>query len=444
MPRYIWGNDLHFSINFNFFSQLCYLFRYSLIICCSIYLPLAHSTSTDFFSYGLYLRSGVGSNFKGGDQECFNNPGTPGNEFRLGNECQNYGELVLTGHPIRADEQSQTYVKAQVRLAFSQDGDTNWEGANSEDPIAVRESFVEIGGIDNSPISFWAGKRFYRENDLHMNDFYYFADTSGNGGGIGHIPFLRGHLHLAWLRENSQIQTDKGKRALNLFDARIKGLQIAPGHNLNLWLGYAYVPSAIEVDSQSELASHSGKVFGVLHDWNLNGGFNHLALLYGQGLMREFNLYAPLDTVKDSIESRRLKDSRRFRLVEHLSMEVGQDFAFHFATTFEWRDNGNSDEGEVWWNVGVRPVYFFTDHYQIAFEAGTSIVNRKGEDLRRLTRFTIAPQVATSRSLWGRPVVRAFVSRSFWSRSNRGDVGAIAYENSTSGGSFGLHIEAWF
>ena len=40
------------------------------------------------------MRSGVGTNDKGGDQVCFSNSGAAGNEFRLGNECWTYGEIA--------------------------------------------------------------------------------------------------------------------------------------------------------------------------------------------------------------------------------------------------------------------------------------------------------------------------------------------------------------
>lgn len=398
----------------------------------------------DFFRYGLYMRSGIGSNSKGGDQACFTNPGTPANEFRLGNECSNYGELIFTAHPKRPDDSSSFYLTSQMRLAYSQNGDTNWEGANGDDPIAVRESFVEVGGMGGSPLSFWAGKRFYRENDLYINDFYYFADTSGNGGGVGHIPVGTGFLHLAWLRETSTLETDDGKRAKNLFDARLKALQITEKDRLTFWLGYAQAPESNDTVGDIQYSSQKGMALGVLHDRSIDGGFNHFAVLYGTGLLREFNLYAPMDTQVGSVEAAQLKDSRRLRVIEHMTREVSDRWALHFGSSFEWRDQGIETAQETWWNIGVRPLYYLTDHYNIAFEAGTSLVNKKGEAVRQLTRFTIAPQVSISRSIWGRPLVRAFYSRSFWSRSNRGDVGARAYEGATSGGNFGLQVEAWF
>lgn len=408
---------------------------------CFFCLPVQ---ADNFFRYGLYMRSGIGSNSQGADQTCFNNPGAPANEFRLGNECANYGEMVFTAHPKRPDESSSFYLYSQMRLAYSQNGDTNWEGANGDDPIAVRESFVEMGGMNGSPVSFWAGKRFYRENDLYMNDFYYFADTSSNGGGIGHIPVGTGFLHFAWLRETSKIETTEGKRAMNLFDLRLKTLELTPKDRFNFWLGYAQLPSALDKDLTTEYASQKGWALGVLHDRSLPGGFNHFAVMFGQGLLREYNLYAPMDTELGSAEARQLKDSRRLRVIEHMTREVNENWAFHFGSSFEWRDQGVNTERETWWNIGARPVYYLTDHYQIAFEAGSSWVNKKGERSRRLTRFTIAPQVSINRSIWGRPLVRAFYSRSFWSSSNRGKVGSDAYKNSTSGGNYGLQVEAWF
>jgi maltoporin len=410
----------------------------------SAYLLCQNLYAGDFFRYGLYMRSGIGSNSKGADQTCFNNPGTPANEFRLGNECANYGELIFTAHPKRPDDSSAFYLFSQMRLAYSQNGHTNWEGANGDDPIAIRESFVEVGGMGGSPVSFWAGKRFYRENDLYLNDFYYFAETSSNGGGVGHIPIGTGFLHLAWLRETSKIETLDGTRALNLFDLRLKTLEITPSSRMNFWLGFAQLPKATSLDESKEFASHKGWSLGVLHDQSVSGGFNHFAVLYGVGLLREFNIYAPMDTELGTSEAQQLKDSRRLRVVEHMTREVTKDWAFHFGSSFEWRDQGVETEQETWWNIGARPVYYLSDHYQLAFEAGTSLVNKKGQDVRRLTRLTIAPQVSINRSIWGRPLVRAFYSRSFWSRSNRGHVGGDAYRGNTSGGNYGLQVEAWF
>lgn len=411
--------------------------------------PNLLSASDDFFSYSIYLRSGAGANFRGGDQECFNNPGAGANEFRLGNECSNYGEMAFAGHPLRPNENSPVHFKAQMRLAFNQDARTNWEGANGDNPIAVRESFVEGGGINGTPYTFWAGKRFYREHDLYMNDHYYFADMSGNGGGIGHIPLAGGNLHLAWLREGRDLETDKGARSMQVIDARLMGMDLGERYNLNIWTAYAFLPKAEITDTDSasvgeKLASQQGYLVGGLLERSLSRGFNHFALMYGKGLLREFNLFAPQDTLENSPAADELKKSNRIRAINHLTYDLHNDLSFHLAATYELRDGGSSDNKEKWYSLGVRPVYYITDNYHLVFEAGHSIVDPKGQDKRKLTRISFAPQVSTGRSIWGRPVVRAFITQSFWSDSNKGSVGGAAYREKTSGGSYGVQIEAWF
>lgn len=67
-------------------------FTLLLLILCS---PVHALLNSSFVDFGTYLRSGIGSSGKGGDEVCFNNPGAAGNEFRLGNECTTYGELVI-------------------------------------------------------------------------------------------------------------------------------------------------------------------------------------------------------------------------------------------------------------------------------------------------------------------------------------------------------------
>lgn len=415
----------------------------------SIYL-IGSASADDFFDYGLYLRSGVGSNFEGGDQQCFNNPDTPANEFRLGNECTTYGEIMMAGFPKRPSDESPLFFRAQIRMAFVQLGDTNWEGTDKDNQIVLRETFVEAGGLHGSPLTFWVGKRFYRDEDnLYINDFFYIADMSGNGGGIGHIPFMNGLLHLAWLRETSKLETDIGRRSMNVLDARLRSKQVSTRGHIQLWLAYAQLPKATLLPDENgagaaELSAQEGTGLGARYDFNLNGGFNHFAVMYGTGLLREFNLYAPMDTEAGSPEAKNLEESKRLRVVEHLTWQVSPKIAFHLGSTFEWRDNGDPDKKQTWWNIGARPVYFFTDHYQLALEIGTSYVKQRGEAERRLTRITIAPQIGISRNIWGRPVLRFFISKSYWSSSNRGLVGGNVYGKDTSGGNYGLQLEAWY
>ena len=165
----------------------------------------------------------------------------------------------------------------------------------------------------------------------------------------------------------------------------------------------------------------------------------------GQGLLDEFSLGGNNALVKNSTEHREQKDSNRYRLVEHLTFKPMDQLEMHLSSTLELRDSGATSEAkEHWYNFGISPVWFFTDNYQLAFQAGYSVVDADGSPKRTMTRVTIAPQVSPG-GIWGRPVIRAFYSMTFWNRNNRGVIDSWGpYKGETSGSNFGLQGELWF
>lgn len=415
---------------------------FTFLLCWSSYALV----NSDFVDFGTYLRSGIGSNGKGGDQVCFNNPGAAGNEFRVSNECTTYGELVITTFLKRGTEDDPLYAYGQLRFAYGPPGNSNYEGANGSNPIAVRETYAEIGGIGEKKLSFWVGNRFYREQEMYMNDFFYFADTSGNGGGVGRIPFfLGGKLYAAVLRETKTDTSDNGNLALTLFDLRAKGMQLGRNFQLNLWFGHAVTSAGTNTSTGQEYDDGTGQAYGAILQKGFQRGFNHFAILYGKGLMDQFNLYGDLTVIKGSAQAEAQRKSNRLRFVEHLTYDLTDKLSFHFGSTLEIRDDGTaSNNKEVWYNAGFHPVYFLDENFQLTGQIGSSVVDAQGAPLRRMTRITFAPQVGLRKGIWSRPILRAFFSKTFWSRSNRGRIGGTTYANETSGTNIGLQMEIWF
>jgi maltoporin len=93
----------------------------------------------------------------------------------------------------------------------------------------------------------------------------------------------------------------------------------------------------------------------------------------------------------------------------------------------------------------MRPVYFFSDRFSIALEAGVDWVKSDplGTD-GHLWKITLAPQLSYGGKFFSRPVLRAFATYARWSEDFKGRVGGTAYENATDGLSFGLQVEAWW
>lgn len=387
-----------------------------------------------------YLRAGTGTNTYGGDQECFYNQGSGGwggvgrNEFRLGNECSNYLEVGLRFNHLKSEKQN---VFTQFRIANTHNGHDSFESKDQSTNFV--EAFAEIQGMNDLPWSFWVGKRFYRDQDVYIDDFYYFGSMNGNGAGVGSIPLLGGDLSFAYLRQVTDVKTSKGAQGLTVYDTRLKNVQIAPKLKQNFWAAYGQAPESEDVVTLAKYEKATGFVVGTLLDYDLNGeGFNHFSILYGQGVMNNFNLYGDLTVTAGDPQ----EDQKRLRFINHTTYNISNRWAFHLSLNYDRLTYRGIKE--QWMGAAVRPVYRVTPTFHMVSEVGSSIVKSGGD--RRLTRVTIAPQLSISENIWGRPVLRAFYTHSFWNTANRAFVAQSAptYGNKTSGGAYGFQVETFF
>jgi maltoporin len=156
-----------------------------------------------------YVRSGYGRSGAGGPMVAFQAPGAV-SKYRLGNEAETYGELILGKNfylpgVFDLDEGERTgaalngpIARVQLRLSFF----NPYSAFASADATSVGlpEAWASVGNVlPFAPSTkFWAGNRFYRRHDIHVLDFFYW-NMSGGGGGIEDVPLGPGHLAFAWL-----------------------------------------------------------------------------------------------------------------------------------------------------------------------------------------------------------------------------------------------------
>ncbi|MCU0396245.1 MAG: carbohydrate porin, partial [Chitinophagaceae bacterium] len=145
--------------------------------------------SNKMFSFGSYGRAGVG--YGVGLQGQFprslnlNGMGSIGGRF----EENDYVELAMAGHftPVSASKDT-TDINMQVRLAFytTQGQIIGNVTSNSYGGItaAMPELYAEAKRINGSHWSVWAGARFFRGDDIHVIDHFYFDDHSSQGFGV--------------------------------------------------------------------------------------------------------------------------------------------------------------------------------------------------------------------------------------------------------------------
>lgn len=420
-----------------------------LIILSFVSSPLANAAA--FSAHG-YLRAGTGTNGKGAKQECFVNRGSPTNEFRLGNECSIYGESAFRMEFPGTTGQDPKFA-SQVRFAYSPPANSSFEDNDSDGrDINIVEAFAEAYEIEGTNLSLWAGKRFYRDVDMHIFDWYYYGQMNGNGAGVGGIPLGRGKLAAAWLLETGSTRTNLGKNAVQIVDLRFTEWKIAEDQELNFWAAYGMAPGSSSVTNSQQYAHRKGWLLGSRWRKSLDGGFLDLALIHGRNLLEGLNIYGGALVGIDDNRS----DAYRWRIAQDLALKISDKFALHFSSGFEHWDpkKPNIDSRGTWWAVGTRPIYFVSKNLQLATEVGHSQIHNRedrnstsqGVGPRKLTRLTIAPQYALGPGLWSRPVLRAFYSYSFWNNRNRDFVGidAPSYAGAGAGQAIGVQTEIWF
>lgn len=426
-------------------------------------ITLTSTSQAVDMDYDLYFRTPVATNGAGGKQITLSNPGSQGNEFRLGNET-GYGEATFTAHSLKNKLKTEPYFDAVLTFAYDPSMNSQYSDTNTgTDNVQLVQVYAKGGNLDQQRFSYWAGKRFYRDAGIYMNDFFYFADMSGNGGGLEDIPLSNGSLSVALLQysDRSVSATTHGLPTKQALDLRWKDYTFLTNEKLTFWLAQARTSpgsgtvGATLIDYQAE----SGTAIGARWTHDMGQDSNNLALVYGTGVMESLTLNNTAYVLPTSNQAKK----NRLRLVDVYKADFGPKWSLQAAAVIEQADNGASSSSKSrWYSVGVRPLYYFTDNFHLASGLGYSIVNNESETStsgkvgdRTLMRLTIAPEMALGKGFYTRPVVRAFVTYSQWNDANKDTtnskslLGALssstkAFENKNDALQFGVESEIWF
>jgi maltoporin len=394
-------------------------------------------TQARAFEFHGYFRSGYGLNGRGGQQVAFKAPGA-GAKYRLGNEPETYAELIFVNNWINPERDKD---KAWLKTEFLVQADTdNSASFSNTDHFRLREAFVQAGNVIKSQptLKFWAGNRYYRRNDIHINDFF-FLDMSGYGGGFEDLSVKVGRVAVAFLAgARPDLVTESGNYAKQNIDVRLYDVKV-PGGKFGVWYNLAYAKGGTTTTGQI-IPTKVGQAFGVTHlRTEFLGGYNRFSAMYGRG---------PASNFSTSIEPPVLgaKVTSHLLITEHLEINPNERWSIMPAFVYDRKTGGSAGSGvDTWVSFGARPVLNFTDHLSLAVEAGFD--HTKSDSQRYsgwLRKLTIAQQISSGREFFSRPVLRIFVTFAGWSDGFRGFVGGVPYLNSTSGITFGVQAEHWW
>lgn len=417
------------------------------------------SSVADGFEFHGYARSGLLMNSSGTSTQggpTFTPAGeTGGNVGRLGNEPDTYLEMNLE-HKQTLDNGATTRFK--VMLADGQRSYNDWTTTSSA--LNVRQAFTELGKLPTlggpfSNATFWAGKRFDRDNfDIHWID----SDVvflSGTGAGVYDMRWndtFHSNLSL-YGRTFGDLENDK-----NTAQNYILTLNNFAGPFQLMVSGMRAKDNDERLDSEGNIINHNAADAGVhglvaLHNdsfYGLREGMSKTALLYGHGLGAE------VKTV--GADGALLPDADTWRLATYGTTPLGG--GWHIAPAIlaqTSKDRYVKGDSYQWATLNLRLVQEITQNFELQYEGSYQYMDLKPEGYKSRNpvsgdfwKLTFAPTLKASGvgDFLKRPELRLFATWMDWSHKldNYASSDAFGSTGFNAGGewNFGVQMETWF
>jgi maltoporin len=397
---------------------------------CIASLCLLAPLSASALEFAGYLRSGVGNSLNGGKQSCFKLPGAEA-KYRLGNECEQYAELELRQDVYSFDDGSVLSVDGMASLYNQYDRQLTFQGDNGAARLPqLYAQWSSLPSLNGG--SLWAGRRYYKRNDIHISDFYYW-NQSATGAGVEDVLIGGLKYSYALSRKDNLYQENYVTR----HDFNVAGFNTNPGGELELGLSY--------LDKPERTDAHSGWAITAQHvQSEFLGGKNKFAVQYGEGSGTGLGYTG---------DFRLDNSSKRYRVVEFFDWQVTPRFGGQIEAVYQkdFRPDGGNQE---WLSLGVRPAYAISEQFKLVTELGHDQV-KAADGTRKLSKFTFAPTWSPKGpGFWTRPEVRLYYTYASWNAAaqraaNELDAGSAlsdtgAFGTARHGSNAGLQVEYWW
>ena len=369
--------------------------------------------------YSGYFRAGPGLTSADASRACYGlNGGSAGMKYRLGNECDFYGEFVLS-QPFQKDG---IEYRAALMVNHYTPATQPVSGLGFDQKLQVEEMFAEAKGFDIAPeATFWIGKERGRRNDVHIVDTF-FTEMAGVGAGFKGQPAGPGRLGVAFYKTDSD-----ALRPGNRLNVEYVGVPANPDGKLNFFL------TATKGDFTG---GKSGFGLTARHDQaNLFGlGLNNtLWLQFAQGSAGLNSNFGDLGA--DST-------AKSWRIVESFHWQSGPLGGQVMALLAREKNGAGLATKSA--SLGGRVSYAVTKNFKFVTEAGYSQYKPDGGETAKLAKVTLAPTLAVGPDFWSRPEFRLYVTSAKWNGAAGNVTGQAALANKTSGTSYGAQVEWWF
>lgn len=398
------------------------------------------------FSIGSYGRAGIarGDNFLFPRSLNLNGMGSIGGRM----EEADYFELATALHftPVSAEKDT-TDINIQTRFAFytTQGQIIGNVSTNSLGGItmAMPELFAEAKNIRGSDWSVWAGARFFRGDDIHIIDHFFFDDHSSQGFGVKKKNTQVSIMLPTAVDTTSSLppyyynNIVNGTPVLGLRNRSMYIIEhIIPTKNgyVKLLGEYHYLAKATRADSTSNLnyPADDGYVLGVRYKTNITsaraGSYNDVSVRFGNGIAnggdgggsRTYLTYGG-----PNLETQKFDKAHSVAITETMLWNISNSYSLNTYAIFT-RSHGASDSlnmtpdyrGKLLFNrktdfaIGARGTWYIRDRFHFLHELNFALRKDGTQDPAQMMKMSLAPTLVPNgkRDVWSRPHFRLVYS----------------------------------
>ena len=399
--------------------------------------------------FGMYGRIGVDWNFENEGSIArrlnLNNMGSIGGRM----EEQDYLEFgtMFMSEPLGEDS---TIIRVQLRasvfsrsIAFFGSGSTNSLGGID---ISLPEMFVEARNVLVPDLTVWIGNRLYRGPDVHMADYFYFNDHSGQAFGVEykntglHFNFITSTDTSSTLPPYFYVNTRTGTPSLELREKLVVSLehniQLKDGKLLTLLGEYHRMPGPDDFMDSLNFPGDHGWVLGAKIQSKVSrfreGSFNQFSIRYGKGIANGGDGGTSrtwLTFGAPNLDSEDFSSAFGVEVVEHFLWNFSERFSlngygiYHFnrgaadtkdeAPTYFGRTTFNQKEDLT---LGLKGMTYLSDQFHFQTEVNYSQRKDGTQPWYRTVKLSLVPTLAPTgeRSVWARPHLRFVFSLAYY------------------------------
>ena len=383
---------------------------------------------------------------------------------RLGNENDTFMEFGLGADVAKIDD-----VTYSVYGMIAHGGDGNETDWNTN--LSCRQAWAGAKNLLGQGDDFlWIGKRYYKREDIHVLDEYYY-NVSGTGVGLENVVLGPGKISLAWTRNDKDAKKDdvniysmkseykyKGLKDNNK-PAKVKVNTYDVRYEFPVWDGASLQLGATYLEAEKDKKG-SYRTYTIEKENSIGDGLNlsaelNIGLLGGfnKTVVQSFSGSSAADVHYGPGSSVYYDEGQGWRLINWGDVHFTKEFGMFHVVQYAHSSGFKSYDSERSVNLVVRPYYQLTKMTKLLAEVGwfadkkTANTDDKGVQSyvsKHGSKYTLAYAISPDASnFWSRPEFRFYVSHV--SVSDNMNIGPTnEWVRQTSDNMFGAQVEAWW